>query len=185
MIESIAALISPVLTFTPVRRVRRNHGLEHATVHMLARQVRNLRIAGRAEYDGFILYGEADTEQVRTAVTEALDRMRSGEHGLAVHPNCGTGLVTTGLMTSIAAVIGFAGTRGSIRDILNRLPLAMILSIFALIISQPIGLSLQRYITTLGDPGDIEVIGITRHQFKLPLTGSETLTVHRVKTRHG
>ena len=185
MIESFAALISPALDFTPIRRIRRNHGLEHATVHMLARQINNLRIAGRAEYDGFVLYGEADTDDVRAAVVEALDRMRSGEHGLGVHPNCGTGLVTTGFMTSIAAIIGFAGTRGNGRDILNRLPMAMLLSIFALIISQPVGLSLQRYITTLGDPGDMEVIGITRHQVNLPLGNSDVLTVHRIKTRHG
>ena len=61
---------------------------------------------GAAPIRGFILLGEAPTEQIEAAVRDALRRMRGGEHELAVHPNCGTNLVTTGLMTSVAAMIG-------------------------------------------------------------------------------
>lgn len=184
MIESLSKVASPVLNTAYIRRVRRNHGLEHATIHMLSRRIKNLSIAGRADSSGFYLYGEADTEKVREAAEEALRRMKSGEHKWAVHPNCGTGLVTTSLMTSLAAIIGLSGTKNNGNDILNRLPLVMLLTIGALIVSQPMGLALQEHITTLGEPGDLELTEITRHETRMPLTG-KTMTIHRVNTRFG
>lgn len=184
MIENFATLITPVINFRPVRRVRRNHGLEHATIHLLSRKIRNLNMAGRSVVDGFFLYGTAETEQVEAAVNEALKKMQDGEHQLAVHPNCGTGLVTAGVLTSMATLIGTAGVGENWRDKMSRLPSIIMLSIVAIIVAQPTGLSLQRYITTLGDPGDLEVVEITRREVKMPFSG-DTLTVHRVWTRKG
>lgn len=173
-----------ILYFPLVRRVRRNHGLEHATIHMLSRRISKLSMAGRADATGFFLYGDADTDVIVEAVEEALERMRSGEHGWAVHPNCGTGLVTTSLMTSSAAILGMSGVRNSATDVLSRLPIVMLLSIAALIISQPMGLALQRHVTTLGEVGDLEFVSISRHEVQMPLT-AKTMTVHRVRTRYG
>ena len=184
MIESFATVASPVLSMPIVRRIRRNHGLEHATIHLLSKKIRNLKMAGRADTQGFLLYGDAETELIRTCVTEALHRMQNGDHMLAVHPNCGTGLVTTGLMTSMAAIIGLRGARETFEDSFNRLPLVMLLTIGAPIVSQPIGLSLQQHITTLGDPGDLELVDVTKHEVKTPFS-SEPMTVHRVRTRLG
>lgn len=185
MIQLIALMLNPVLTFRPIRRIRRNHGLEHATIHMMSRRVKDLKIlGGRAVLDGFFIYGEADTEQVRVAVEEAIARMRKGEHGLAVHPNCGTGLVTTGLMTTLATVLGTIGANQSWKDRLSRLPTLVVLSVFAVMLSQPAGLSLQRHITTLGDPGDLEVVQISRQDMKSPFSKSK-MVVHRVWTRAG
>jgi hypothetical protein len=183
MIEQFAQFSSPVLKMAFVRRIRRNHGLEHATIHMLTQRFKKLNIAGRADDSGFYLYGEVETDAVRQAAEEALSRMRAGEHKWAIHPNCGTGLVTTSLMTTAAAVIGLGGRRDTMQDTFNRLPLVMLLTIGALIVSQPVGLSVQEHITTLGEPGDLEIVDITRHQPNIPLTG--TLTVHRVHTRYG
>ncbi len=184
MIESLSKVASPVLNVAYIRRVRRNHGLEHATIHMLSRKIKNLSIAGRADGSGFYLYGEADTEKIRDAADEALRRMKAGEHKWAVHPNCGTGLVTTSLMTSLAAVIGLSGTKDDRREVANRLPLVMLLTIGALIVSQPMGLSFQEHFTTLGEPGDLEIADITRHETRMPFTG-KTMTIHRVNTRFG
>jgi Domain of unknown function (DUF6391) len=180
LVQRFANFAQPVLDLPLVRRTRRNHGLEHATIHILSDRIRNLSMAGRSSDSGFVLLGEAPTEQIEAAVLDALRRMRAGEHGLAVHPNCGTNLVTTGLMTSVAAMIGLAGA--SRRDAWNRLPAVMVLVILALIFSQPLGLSLQKYITTDGDPADLEVLRITRSQMRTPLS-SAPLTVHRVETR--
>ncbi len=69
-------------------------------------------------------------------------------------PNCGTNLVTTGTMTTVAAMIGLSGA--SRREAWNRLPTVLLLVMGALLFSQPIGLSLQKYITTDGDPADLE-----------------------------
>jgi hypothetical protein len=183
MIEKMAIWASPFLGFPLIRRIRRNHGLEHATIHMLTRRVKNLSMAGRADNSGFYLYGDVDTDLIWEAATEALERMRGGEHRLAVHPNCGTGLVTTSLMTSSAAVLGLVGTKNSVTDIFNRLPLVMLLSIFALIVSQPVGLSIQRHFTTFGDPGDLEIVDINRKEGFVPLAGK--MMIHRVNTRYG
>jgi hypothetical protein len=183
MIERFAGVFQPVMNLSIIKRVRRNHGLEHATIHMLTRRIRNLSMAGRADWSGFYLYGEADTNMIWEAAQEALTRMRGGEHKLAVHPNCGTGLVTTSLMTSTAAILGLLGTRNRAGDILNRLPLVMLLSIGALILSQPVGISLQKNFTVLGEPGDLEIVDITRHEAYLPFSGK--MTIHRVHTRNG
>lgn len=184
MIESLGTLLTPLINLRPIRRVRRNHGLEHATIHLLSRKIRNLSMAGRSVVDGFFLYGNAETEQVEAAVNEALKRMQDGEHQLAIHPNCGTGLVTAGFLTSMATLVGTAGVGENWQQKLSRLPSLILLSIGAIIIAQPMGLSLQRHITTFGDPGDLEIVEIVRRDVKVPFS-DETLTIHRVWTRRG
>ena len=111
MIQFLALLATRFSIFRSIRRVRRNHGLEHATIHVLSRKVKNLSMAGRSTVTGFYLYGNVTTEEVESAVREALQRMRNGEHGLAIHPNCGTGLVTAGLLTSLATLVGTSGMK--------------------------------------------------------------------------
>lgn len=178
LVERFADYARPVLALPIVRRTRRNHGLEHATIHLLSERVRNLRMAGRSNESGFILLGEAPTEQVETAVRDALRRMRGGEHSLAIHPNCGTNLVTTGMLASVAAMLGFAGA--SRRDAWNRLPTVMLLIMLTLVFSPALGMSLQKYFTTDGDPADLEVISITRSEMQTPL--GSPMTIHRVVT---
>jgi hypothetical protein len=179
LVEQFAEVARPVLDLPIVRRTRRNHGLEHATIHILSSRIRNLQMAGRSTDSGFVLLGEADTSAVEAAVRDALRRMRGGEHSLAIHPNCGTNLVTAGFMVSMAAMVGTMGA--SRRQLWNRMPTVMLLAMVSLLVAQPIGMSLQRYITTDGDPGDLEVLSITKGQMRLPL-GDAPITVHRVVT---
>ncbi len=179
MIEQFAEQAQPILNIPVIRRTRRNHGLEHATITILSSRIKPLSMAGRSDGDGFFLFGEVATEQVQLAVAEALRRMKRGERSLAVHPNCGTNLVTTSFLASIAAMLGMAGARRS--GFLNRLPLVMSFVSIAILLSQPLGLSLQRHITTDGDPADLEVIEITRKEVRMPLSEG-TMTVHRVTT---
>ncbi len=183
MIQQSANLLSPILHFPLIRRIRRTHGMEHATIHMLTRRVRGLKIAGRADHAGFYLYGDVKTDLIWESAQEALQRMQRGERQWAIHPNCGTGLVTTSFMTSAAAMLGFLGVQNRPQEMLNRLPLVMLLSIVALVVSQPTGLQLQEHFTTLGDMGDLELVNITRHENELPWFG--TFIVHRVNTRLG
>jgi hypothetical protein len=184
MIQFLAVMAAPILNLTPIRRIRRNHGLEHATIHVLSQKTRNQSMAGRSTMMGFYLYGNLTAEQIELAAHEALQRMRQGEHGLAIHPNCGTGLVTAGVMTSFAALTGTAGMKPSFLDRLSRLPTIILLSTLSLILSQPLGLALQQHFTTLGDPGDMVIDGVTRSEFSLPIIG-QRLTVHFVRTLHG
>lgn len=184
MIEFLGTLFTPILNLPFIRRVRRNHGLEHATIHILSRKLKHLNMAGRSTVTGFYLYGNVQTSEVEAAVGEALRRMRAGEHGLAIHPNCGTGLVTAGVMTSLATLAGTAGMKRGLGERLSRLPSIVMLSTLSLILSQPLGLALQQHFTTLGEPGDLEVVSVARRDMPIPL-GGQRMTVHFVRTRAG
>ena len=181
MLESLAQSAEPILNLPYVLRTRRNHGLEHATIHILSSRVQGLRMAGRSDDSGFTLIGEVKTEEVERAVAEALIRMIKGEHSLAVHPNCGTNLATTGAMVSLAALAGAIGIKRGAQDYINRLPMVMVLMMVTVLFSQPLGMALQRYFTTDGDPADLEVVSITRSTMHMPFGGATTM--HRVVTR--
>lgn len=180
MIENLAELANPVLEVDFIRRTRRNHGLEHATVHVLSARIKNLSIAGRSDSGGFWLMGNVETPEVESAVQEALTRMRNGEHNLAVHPNCGTGLVTTGVMATMAGMIGSIGVKRGVSDYMARMPTIVLLTIGAIVLAQPIGLQLQEHFTTLGDPGDLQVLGVQREETTGLLGGK--IVMHRVNT---
>ncbi len=182
MIRLLVLLLTTFLDLPFVRRVRRNHGLEHATIHVLSRRLKNLTLAGRSTMTGFYLYGNVPTADVEAAAQEALRRLRGGEQSLAIHPNCGTGLATAGLLTGVAALAGTAGMRNTLKDRLSRLPSVILLSTLALVLAQPLGLILQQYFTTSGDPGDTEIVDIQRSEMTLPIQGKR-LTVHFVRTR--
>lgn len=169
------SLLSRVLSIPTIDRTRRNHGLEHATITLLAQKQHGLSLAGRSTPNGFYLYGNVSTEDVYNAAHEALQRMKAGEHHLAVHPNCGTNFVVAGLAAALAAFFGFYGARNW-RERLGRIPFVASLATFALIFAQPVGLILQRDFTTSGDMRDLEIVGIARKQI-----GS--VPVHIITTR--
>ncbi len=158
-----------------VRRTRRNHGLEHATIHLLSQRVRGLRIAGRSSHNGFVLIGEVDTGYVQQAVADALQRMRGGQTSLAIHPNCGTNLGVTGYLTSLVALVGLQGANDRDRAF-NRLPFLMMAMMVTVVLSQPLGTWLQRHVTTSGDPADTEVLSVTRREWG-------GMVFHNVRTR--
>lgn len=159
-----------------VRRIRRNHGLEHATIHMLSRRVPNLRMVGRSDAGGFWLFGDVTTEQVQNAVYTALTRMQGGEHKLAIHPNCGTNLVTMATLGTAATFVTLAGSEKERFGKLSRMPLLMIGLLASTMFGQPLGMKIQKYVTTLGDPGDLEIVSIEQHD-------RGNMTAHRVETR--
>ena len=161
---------------SPISRLQRNHGLEHATLHVLADSYPHLSLAGHSDVGGFWILGNVETEDLRSAVGEALARMKSGEHGLAVHPNCGTNFVATGALAGLAAWSGMLGAGRSTRDKFERLPIVIGLATLALIAGQPLGLLLQARVTTSGFPGDLEVVDIQPSQ-------RGRVRAHRVITR--
>jgi hypothetical protein len=179
LIETAAGLAAPVLNLPLIRRIRRNHGLEHATIHMLSRRVRGLKVAGYSTHEGFFLVGNPSTVEVAAAANDALNRMRRGEDGLAIHPNCGTNLVTTAVLTTLAAAAGMSSKRSGG----DRLSLTFTLVVLALVIGQPLGLLLQKHFTTSGQPGELEIAHIDKNEVTLP--GGGKLTIHNITTRNG
>jgi hypothetical protein len=152
---------NPFLDLPAVDRTRRNHGLEHATITVLSQRHRGLSLVGRSTPFGFHLYGDITTEQLESAAHEALRRMKAGETSLAVHPNCGTNFVTAGLAAGVAAYIGFLGANSASarRD---RLPLVTLLATAALMFAQPLGLEVQRRVTTSGEMREMQITRVEK-----------------------
>lgn len=158
--RTLETLFQKFLGAPAVSSIRRNHGLEHATLHVLSQRYPKLNMAGHSNTNGFWLLGDVPTEDVKKAVDEALQRMGAGEHTLAVHANCGTNFVTAGTLAGIAGALAMFGVGRRWQDRLERLPLAASLSTMALILAHPLGLKIQEHVTTSGVPGDLQVIDI-------------------------
>ena len=156
-------------------RIRRNHGLEHATITILSQRFPYRALAGYTFPGGFFLMGDVPTEDVREAVIQALSRMNNGERYLAVHPNCGTNYVVSGFVAGALAWLGMAGAKDK-RDKVERLPLVITLAILGLIVSQPLGPKIQERITTSGDPQGLSVVDISPLRFG-------RFSLHRVVTQ--
>ncbi|MBN2146153.1 MAG: hypothetical protein JW726_02150 [Anaerolineales bacterium] len=168
---------SSILDTTPIlSRLRRNHGLEHATLHMLGKKYPHQPLGGYSTPGGFWIVGDIPTTAVQEAAAEALERMKAGEHNLAVHPFCGTNFATAGAMAGLAGAFAMFGAGKRLRDKLERIPFAIVLATLALIIAQPLALTIQSRITTSGQPGDLQIVQVTRMQ-------QGSLIIHRIQTR--
>lgn len=149
-----------LLEYPLILSTRRNHGLEHATIHVLSAAKPGRPLAGRSTPFGFYLYGEVSDEELQTTVNEALQRMKHGEKRLAIHPGCGTNYLVSGAAASVGALtvlsIGDRKARWS------RWPDVMIVATLALILAQPIGPQLQEHVTTCGEMGDLQIVSVRR-----------------------
>ena len=121
MADSLSDVFLSLLNVSPVSRIRRNHGLEHATLHVLADGKPRRPLAGHSDLSGFWIIGDLSADEVQAAVREALQRLRNGEHDLAVHPNCGTNIATSGLLAGGAAALSMLGGGRRWRDKLDRI----------------------------------------------------------------
>lgn len=165
-----------ILDSSRLLRIRRNHGLEHATIHVLTEKNPRRSIAGHSDAGGFWLFGKLSLDETKVAVEEALQRLRTGERNLAIHPNCGTNLAVSGAAAGLLGAISMSGTGNRRGAFLERLPLAVLLSTVALIVARPLGTRIQEKVTTTGDPGDLEILEIRQNQ-------RGNLIMHRIETR--
>lgn len=170
------SVIYGFLNWGPVSRVRRNHALEHASLHVLAREKKAQLLAGHSDVKGMRIIGDVTTQDMHLAVEEALARLKSGEKRLAYHPNCGTNFSTSGALAGLAAWSGMLGGQKTLRGRLNRLPFVVLLVSIVLIITRPLGPYLQKYITTDPNPGSLRIVEIQRHDFG-------NFVLHRILTK--
>ncbi len=185
-----------------ISRVRRNHGLEHATIHMLSTKHKKFSAQGNSDHRGFSLnvYGDLTLEDVETAVFTAHKRLSNGERHLAVHENCGTVLITVGTLAAIGSQIAFAfeerQQKKSQMDFpvfVAALPTAVLITIVALIVGRPLGIKLQAAYTVEGDIGDLQIVRVSTVQpniitriFRLLLSGSghgQKTAAYRIETK--
>lgn len=157
-----------------VRRIRRNHALEHATVTLMLERGVSPPIGGYSTPGGFFIVGSLPTDELAQIVAEALDRLNAGQRDLAVSPHCGTNMATgaliTGLLTRVVALRGRMSRR-------KRLPLVIAAVVAGGLLSKPIGSAIQRRYTTLADMDGLEVVGIRK------AWPGERPRLHRVSTR--
>jgi hypothetical protein len=161
--------------FSMITQLRRNHALEHATIHVLSKRFPNTAFIGRSDIRGFFLFGNVSTEAVREAAIEALSRLRHGENQLAIHPNCGTNLVSAALLAGGASFFIHAGDRREWRERMDRLPVAIGTTLLALLAARPLGEMAQKFLTTDADPGSMEI----SHAYEM-VQGN--VTIHRILT---
>jgi hypothetical protein len=148
-----------ILDIPVVSRIRRNHGLEHATINILSQRFPNLRLVGYSFPGGFFILGDIFTADLRQAVIQALVRMSNGERTLAIHDHCGTNYVASGFIAGLLVWLGMAGAKSK-RDKVERLPLAIALATVGFIASQPLGLVVQQRVTTSGDPQGMSILDV-------------------------
>lgn len=176
MNDSASPKTTHLLDFPMITHIRRNHALEHATLHMLSNNLPHTMLMGHSDAGGFWIIGDVPPETLHAAVQEALARLRAGESQLAIHPNCGTNYVTAGTLTGLAGAFAMIGSGKRLSDKLARLPFAAALATIALFVSQPLGLLIQSRLTTYAELGSIEITSIT-HNHQGPIT------IHRIHTR--
>lgn len=157
-------------------RIRRNHGLEHATLNILSQRYNKRNLAGHSDAGGFWVLGEVEIEDVYEAVEEARARLNDGEKNLAIHRNCGTNFVTSGVLAGLAAGVAMFGAGKRRRDKLERLPISMLLATLTLIFSQPLGFVIQERVTTSAELVGLQVVEIVASR-------KGGVKAHRVVTR--
>ena len=166
---------NPILDLPLVHETRRNHALEHATLHVLSAGHPGNPMAGHSNPTGFFILGNLPTEDVKSAVTQALMRLRSGERELAIHAGCGTNLATSALLAGTFAWFALRGGKSTFGRLL-RLPFALAFALVGFAISQPLGPVIQAKITTDADMGDLQVVDVRP-------TMRGRVTAHRVITK--
>ena len=169
-------ILDDILSQDLPMRVRRNHALEHATLHVLQEKGIKTQLGGISDVGGFWIYGEVTTDIIIKAAQEALDRLNGGESELAIHPNCGTNFAVGGMAAGGLAWMGMLGTRGRLSRKLRRLPLAVLLGLIGYQIARPLGPKIQEQVTTNADMKGLKIVEVIQHDVFGRM-------IHRVSTR--
>nr|BAL53040.1 hypothetical conserved protein [uncultured Chloroflexota bacterium] len=146
----------------PILQIRRNHALEHATLHVLARDLPQRPLAGYSYSGGIFIFGDVPTEMLMAALHEAEMRLRQGEHYLAIHPGCGTNLSMALFLTTGLAWLPLRGRTDSPRRWGWRIPAAVLLALLGLFLARLLGPWAQKYLTTEANLGDLTILGVDR-----------------------
>ena len=135
--------------------VRENHALEHATIVLLSKRFPDVRLSGISFAAGFFVFGDLPTDAIRPAAEEALARLRGGEPEMAIHERCGTNLAVAGMLTGFSAM-----TVARLRKPYNNFNNVMLATTAALVLSRPLGLMVQRYVTTRTPGSQMKITGV-------------------------
>lgn len=148
-----------ILDLPLLLETRRNHAVEHATLHILARKFKNQTMGGHSNPTGFYLMGNFTKDDIMAAAAEAMERLRAGESDLAIHEGCGTNIATSTLLPATFAFVPMQRARSNFWRFLL-IPFAIGLAVFGYFLSKPLGPWLQRNVTTEADLGGMRIVDI-------------------------
>lgn len=134
-------------------RVKRVHGLQHATCNVLSSSG-YVCSPGEVDRRGFSVEGFDDPSSVMDAAKEALELLRSGRRDLVVYPRCGATMLGVNLMLS-CIFIAFMALSGY---------LGLLSVVVALVMAHLLGPVLspwvQRWLTTDWNMGPLSISGV-------------------------
>lgn len=136
--------------------VKQNHALEHATIVLLSRKFPDVRMSGISFAAGFFVFGDIPTEAILPAAQEALQLLRTTQPELAVHERCGTNLAVSGMLTGLSAM-AVAKLRRPYSTANN----VILAATAALVLARPLGLVVQRYVTTQTPNASMRILNVT------------------------
>ena len=136
--------------------VKQNHALEHATIVLLSRKYPEVRFAGISFAAGCFVFGDVPTEAILPAAQEALNLLRTTNPELAIHERCGTNLAVMGILSGLSAM-----TVARMRRPYGTANNVILATTAAIILSRPLGLSVQRHVTTQTPNPSMEILKAT------------------------
>ncbi|MDF1512496.1 MAG: DUF6391 domain-containing protein [Anaerolineae bacterium] len=152
---------------TLVYQLRRNHALEHATINLASQRYTDAHIAGVSDPLGFTLYTTLSADKVVPLVREALAALKAGQSHLAVHHNCGTNVIVTATLTTLATLVSLGRrTKHPVRRMVERLPYAVLLNALALLAAPSAGQWMQNKVTTDPQVEDVEIGALFTRQVR-------------------
>ncbi len=158
-----------------LQRVRRNHAIEHAAMHLLGRTLQPPKLAARCDWRGITFYGDVDTGVLQSALEGGLLALNRGHRGLAVHPRCGSMISVSMLLAMLAGWLVQSDVKR------KRAPGRGLLSIAgvagAMLLAQPLGYAMQKHVLTDPDASRARLESI-RTSRRGPLT------THRITIAH-
>ena len=157
-----------------IRRVRRNHALEHATVTLMLEEGVRGPLGGYSTPWGFFIVGDLSTEQLARIVDDALFSLNMGRSEMAISPHCGTNMAVAALFSGVLTRLILGRSR---QGRWKRLPLVLGAVVVGALLSKPVGNALQRRFTTLSEMDGLEIVSIRK------TWPGEHPRLHRVITR--
>jgi hypothetical protein len=148
-----------ILDLPPVLATRRNHALEHATLHVLEDKFPSRHLAGHSNPTGFFIFANVGTEDLSSSINQALTRLRAGERNLAIHAGCGTNMATSLVLSAVLGFVPLSGRKSTLWKILL-VPFAVFFGVIGYALSQPLGPWLQANVTTEANMGDLHVVDV-------------------------
>ena len=150
-----------------ISHIRKNHAMEHATIHMLAKMLPKVSFSGYSIHKGFWIIGKAELQDVHKAAEMALAKLRNGDSNLAIHPNCGTNLAVTGLCVAGAALLTTHGLKDD-DPLSSKFSAFVTAGMAGVLASRPLGPRVQQWITTDPDVQKLSIDSINLSQLRGP-----------------